>query len=226
LWWALYYLRDKEAERVLWIDALCIDQNSEGERNHQVVLMGQIYASAWRVVAWLGSEDQEDFAEAVDLVNLLNGDSEKNMYYIQARPQCPIGPPIWANDTTNAKLSMDPETLPSETNHHLGWLSWNRIFYRTYWSRLWIIQELILALELVLRCGNVQLDWEAVNHIFDQGQGPRARHPGPNGEPAHPSCRQNIIPSILATPGYKLPKRGLIRSTRKKGMRTSAEEKP
>jgi hypothetical protein len=98
--------------------------------------MGQIYASAWRVVAWLGSEDQEGFAEAVDLGNLLNRDSEKNRYYIQARPQCPMGPPIWVNDATNAKLSMDPETLPGETNHHLGWLSWNRIFYRTYWSRL------------------------------------------------------------------------------------------
>jgi hypothetical protein len=102
-------LRDKEAERILWIEALCIDQNSEGERNYQVGLIGQIYAGAWRVVAWLGSEDQEDFAEAVDLVNFLNGDSEKNRYYIQARPQCLMGPPIWVNDTANAKLSMHPE---------------------------------------------------------------------------------------------------------------------
>lgn len=129
----------------------------------------------------------------MDLVNLLNGDSEKNRYYIQARPQCPIGPPIQVNDTTNAKLLMDLETLPGETNHHLGWLSWNRIFYRTYWSRLWIIQELILASELVLRCGNVQMDWEAVSYIFSQGQGPLARSlEEPNGEPVRPSCRLKL----------------------------------
>jgi len=36
LWWALWYLRAEEGERVIWIDALCINQTSELERNHQV----------------------------------------------------------------------------------------------------------------------------------------------------------------------------------------------
>jgi hypothetical protein len=57
----------------------------------------------------------------------------------------------------------------------------------------WIIQELILASELVLRCVNVQMDWEAVSYIFAQGQGPRARSPEePNGEPVRPSCRLKL----------------------------------
>ena len=36
LWWALWYLRADEGERVIWVDALCINQNSEHEKNHQV----------------------------------------------------------------------------------------------------------------------------------------------------------------------------------------------
>lgn len=36
LWWALWHLRDEEVERVIWVDALCINQSHEGERNHQV----------------------------------------------------------------------------------------------------------------------------------------------------------------------------------------------
>jgi Heterokaryon incompatibility protein (HET) len=36
LWWALLNLRMKETVRIIWIDALCINQENEGERNHQV----------------------------------------------------------------------------------------------------------------------------------------------------------------------------------------------
>jgi hypothetical protein len=37
-----------------WIDALCIDQSTVGERNHQVSLMGKIYAQARWVIVWVG----------------------------------------------------------------------------------------------------------------------------------------------------------------------------
>ncbi|KAF1820638.1 HET-domain-containing protein [Dissoconium aciculare CBS 342.82] len=38
----------------IWIDALCVNQVDDGERTHQVALMGEIYAVAERVIAWLG----------------------------------------------------------------------------------------------------------------------------------------------------------------------------
>lgn len=38
----------------LWIDAICIDQESVVERGHQVQRMGDIYASAQEVYVWLG----------------------------------------------------------------------------------------------------------------------------------------------------------------------------
>lgn len=41
----------------IWIDALCINQNSTEERNHQVRLMGRIYAEASEVIVWLGCEE-------------------------------------------------------------------------------------------------------------------------------------------------------------------------
>jgi len=42
---------------MLWIDALCINQQSIEERNHQVLLMGKIYAGARKVIVWLGHGD-------------------------------------------------------------------------------------------------------------------------------------------------------------------------
>ncbi|KAF2843218.1 HET-domain-containing protein, partial [Patellaria atrata CBS 101060] len=41
----------------LWVDAICINQEDLDERAQQVALMGNIYASATRVIAWLGECD-------------------------------------------------------------------------------------------------------------------------------------------------------------------------
>jgi hypothetical protein len=42
------------SSRMFWIDALCIDQESTKEKNHQVAQMGLIYSNAVEVVSWLG----------------------------------------------------------------------------------------------------------------------------------------------------------------------------
>lgn len=54
LWSALVHLRNATEGRVIWIDALCIDQNSLEEKNHQVKLMAYIYSRAETVLVWLG----------------------------------------------------------------------------------------------------------------------------------------------------------------------------
>src|ERR1700749_5162946 len=43
---ALRDLRYQKEDRILWIDALCIDQNNDVERGHQVQQMRSIYSSA------------------------------------------------------------------------------------------------------------------------------------------------------------------------------------
>src|SRR4051794_38739048 len=46
---ALKYLRFPDRERVLWVDALCINQKDVSERNEQVRLMGEVYGRASEV---------------------------------------------------------------------------------------------------------------------------------------------------------------------------------
>ncbi|KAH6861032.1 heterokaryon incompatibility protein-domain-containing protein [Alternaria rosae] len=46
--------RKKYPGQALWIDAICIDQHSVIERNHQVAQMGAIYTAAKHVIIWLG----------------------------------------------------------------------------------------------------------------------------------------------------------------------------
>jgi hypothetical protein len=54
LWWALEHLRYDFESRLLWIDALRIDQSNVLERNHQVRQMSQVYSEASKVMVWLG----------------------------------------------------------------------------------------------------------------------------------------------------------------------------
>jgi hypothetical protein len=51
---ALLLLRKEDADRPLWVDAICIDQSNVLERNHQVKNMIAIFRSAVRVLVYLG----------------------------------------------------------------------------------------------------------------------------------------------------------------------------
>ncbi|KIW31287.1 uncharacterized protein PV07_02947 [Cladophialophora immunda] len=53
-------LRAESQPRRIWIDAICIDQKSLQERNHQVQMMGQIYRNANYVVACLTAKGSSD----------------------------------------------------------------------------------------------------------------------------------------------------------------------
>jgi hypothetical protein len=59
LYLALQAIRKPSQPRLLWIDALCINQEDISERNSQVVLMTFIYHYAAQVVVWLGPEVTE-----------------------------------------------------------------------------------------------------------------------------------------------------------------------
>ncbi|KAH6669023.1 heterokaryon incompatibility protein-domain-containing protein, partial [Halenospora varia] len=55
---ALQDLRYSFRDRVLWIDAICINQNDNEEKSQQVPLMNKIYARARRVVIYIGPESR------------------------------------------------------------------------------------------------------------------------------------------------------------------------
>jgi hypothetical protein len=64
---ALKAVRQKKAETLVWVDALCIDQQNKDERAAQVRLMGYIYSRAVYVAIWLGPE-ADNSALAIQLI--------------------------------------------------------------------------------------------------------------------------------------------------------------
>ncbi|KAF1966795.1 hypothetical protein BU23DRAFT_485692 [Bimuria novae-zelandiae CBS 107.79] len=55
-WSLLQYLRPRRGIRLVWLDAICIDQSNTRERDAQVVKMGDIYRNCSRVVVYLGKD--------------------------------------------------------------------------------------------------------------------------------------------------------------------------
>ena len=60
---ALLRLRDRDIPRIIWVDAICINQEDEQEKEHQIQSMAKIYGKASRVIVWLGERaDNSDVA--------------------------------------------------------------------------------------------------------------------------------------------------------------------
>lgn len=94
---ALRCLRGIENERVLWVDAICINQKDDREKSTQVQAMGSIFSKATVVNCWLG-ETGEESDRAMEVVremasacgNLSKRDSrnDKLQYLVRARDFC------------------------------------------------------------------------------------------------------------------------------------------
>ncbi|KAH8708399.1 heterokaryon incompatibility protein-domain-containing protein, partial [Phaeosphaeriaceae sp. PMI808] len=71
---ALLGLRDREISRIIWVDAVCINQEDEKEKGHQIQFMAAIYAIASCVIVWLG-EAQDDGERALELIRIAGKNS-------------------------------------------------------------------------------------------------------------------------------------------------------
>jgi hypothetical protein len=76
LYTALLRLRNHTCSRIIWIDAICINQANEKEKQRQIPLMAEIYAKASRVVVWLG-EAEADGDRALEVIRLTGEKSVK-----------------------------------------------------------------------------------------------------------------------------------------------------
>lgn len=71
LYSALIRLRYLDTARILWVDAICIDQSNLEERSVQVQQMPYIYQCADKVVIWLGEADDFEIVALAILDDLI-----------------------------------------------------------------------------------------------------------------------------------------------------------
>lgn len=159
---AIRYLRHQNRPRVIWIDAICINQNDIEERNVQVKRMNQIYSLARRVVAWLGPGFPNSELVISTLKYLGKQTEETRDNYSLPSPGC--NEPTWyAKDVV----------LPYGNNI---WDAIHQLASLTWFKRLWIVQEIHLgSSESILKCGHDEILFSsfrrAIICIWDKNSG-------------------------------------------------------
>ncbi|KAI1363660.1 heterokaryon incompatibility protein-domain-containing protein [Xylaria arbuscula] len=138
---ALRHIRRKDRPIRIWVDALCIDQASVGERNHQVQQMRKIYSSATETIIYLG--------------DMKGGNTELSAWNFLERRA------TWAVDDN---LDADPD-LPArreELTSFRGELAdvGIEVLERPWFKRLWVFQEVVVSKLLSIQCGRRRIPWD------------------------------------------------------------------
>lgn len=142
---AMQHLRYSDKPRVIWIDAICINQLDLVERNQQVKRMARIYSSASRVVIWLG-EASSDSLKAMESMRYIATQVESTVDgFLCPSPGCMYQ---WWN--RNNPIDCDQR----------AWAAMATMLQRPWFFRVWVLQEVFLAnKKTIAQCGCHIMPW-------------------------------------------------------------------
>ncbi|KAG6356480.1 hypothetical protein INS49_015868 [Diaporthe citri] len=132
------------AVRVLWIDAICVNQGAEqsdlAERSHQVRLMSRIFSGATGVVAYLGKPYPGLF-EAMEFLTVAAGGQQSHLDRL--------------TQSGNYNVPQVCRALIS-------------FFTQPWWGRIWTVQEPIVARKVSFQFERLEIDSDIVRRgIFN-----------------------------------------------------------
>lgn len=152
----LWRLRlDETKPRLLWADAVCINQQDNDEKALQVPLMSRIYRQAQQVIVWLGDDETDsEGSKAISLLNQL-----VDAYQTQWCKEHDTRP--YYHLASSGGLSR--YNIPSP--HDKRWVALGNILQRDWFKRMWIVQEVTLPEEdsIVVIMGSAFTTWKALS---------------------------------------------------------------
>ncbi|KAI0193862.1 heterokaryon incompatibility protein-domain-containing protein [Astrocystis sublimbata] len=125
----------------VWVDAICINQENTTEQSHQVNIMTEIYSKAERVVVFLGPL-RSDLAVAM-------GQLAKTARLLNEHP-------AWRPYNELYELGLEKTIVDAQE-------SIKEFFRLRYFTRVWVIQEIAMAREVSIVCGDTSIDLHSLN---------------------------------------------------------------
>ncbi|KAG5755621.1 hypothetical protein H9Q70_001768 [Fusarium xylarioides] len=215
---ALRRLRLEDETLVIWIDAVCINQDDLEERAQQVTLMSQIYSLASVVHIWLG----EDNHGVEAYLKLIRDICNSNSRLCEGGEQCScVGT---AHSTPLEEIRAYEQSKKDEGKAisfkgmlevfdiHLknwtreiidlaGWygntqLSFlmSTLYENSWFSRVWVIQEALSAKQPFIHCSGEQAPWEEVVQVSNW-----LENPGYSSQNPHIVSQQISMAAIWKT---------------------------
>jgi hypothetical protein len=155
---ALSYIRLEHRPRIVWTDAICINQSNLSEKNAQVSMMGSIYKNCTQCLVWLGEEDEDNVDDVYNVYDTFD--------FIKQIGHGHIDLSGCAGAPCRSKMG-----------------TMSRLMRRPWWDRTWTIQESLLPPRVTFLCGTNSLDSEHFLEAFFN----LAKHLG-GGCCPYPSC--------------------------------------
>lgn len=149
---ALLRFRYTDRARLIWIDAICINQASLFERSHQVNLMRSLYNRASAVIVWLGELDSTQPSCKTHTSEFFDG----------AVAVC-ADPGLSALEHQNIerilgeKITADEKRSTSRSS--LG---------EVWWKRIWVVQEFTVSRAVVVYLGPHAVDWALFEDVLQR----------------------------------------------------------
>lgn len=158
---ALCRLRRRDTSRVVWADAICINQDDAEERGQQVSLMGEIFRNAFGVLVWLGVDREYNGRELRD--------PREGRVATALSAICSVVE-TWAAETGRTDIKrphyriqgLDEDfygdgTLSLESQGGYKSLA---LYYKRWFKRLWVVQEIALARQATVICDKGEISWQ------------------------------------------------------------------
>ena len=160
---ALRQCRLPDRRRVLWADSICINQDDDREKSHQVSVMSKVYSQASRVLICLGPDRTGDCAPQAQA--FLRDFNE-----------------MFENTLENIIGKYDSFPRPSDDNPILNdprWPSIESLAEHPWFMRGWVVQEAGLARDALVLWGEVRINWRWLLRFVLWS----VRRVGPDNEP-------------------------------------------
>ncbi|KAG8169608.1 hypothetical protein KVR01_000353 [Diaporthe batatas] len=181
---ALCRLRDATDVVVLWVDRLCIDQKNTEERTHQVGMMRDIYTNSIEVIVWLGAEGKTGVSRQP--ITEFWGDERDNQHIASHLGRMYIQNQRASEDSytglmTNmygafCMISLLAQGLEASKIWYLRRLDYapaiiqglKALLGMSWWTRIWVVQETVVASRAIVFCGNISMPWEVFSRAAYQ----------------------------------------------------------
>lgn len=152
--------------KLLWVDAVCIDQHNETERTQQVSQMGRIYHTAQETIIWLGDASSDSDLAIESLTKLSVSSNAILSSGIRSWSEVPFDR-AQSNPLTRLVLSELKESLSElQENNSAKLMAITSLYKRPWFRRVWVLQERALSCHCVVYCGKAQISWHKFYGAF------------------------------------------------------------
>ncbi|KAB8263574.1 heterokaryon incompatibility protein-domain-containing protein [Aspergillus pseudonomiae] len=149
---ALVHLRNHQLDRVLWIDAVCINQSDNDEKERQIPFMRTIYAQANCVIVWLG-EARDNSDEAFERIRFLAEDGLKHQSFSDGGMTDDSSDEVFSTDSD--EFLADVSTVQNTTIEDCAC---SMLLQRNWFRRIWVLQEVGVARCISIMCGHAEMN--------------------------------------------------------------------